>query len=284
VRVNSNCSLRDTASLSPCLTSLPEGNCSFYYFIQPPSTIDCNPLGINVPLTCGVYISHNNPTTVRWYWTQCGDSAGVDGTLITEGFPGYSLNAVSSTDPIVNGMFIGLFYEQYRLTILSFSASYVGYYWCQIVINDTVLLKPSQILNISVPDTSSSQCLSNAFLFNDFREDCAENHPRTPLLQPASTSAVVNTIPVQLTTAQTLEISPIAAAIIETPTHLPAVVSETPRILTYSTDLTHPTNATELLMCCDIIVYIGIGIAALMVVIVCLGILAVSAVCIAREM
>jgi len=208
----------------------------------------------------------------------------VDGTLITEGFPGYSLNAVSSTDPIVNGMFIGLFYEQYRLTILSFSASYVGYYWCQIVINDTVLLKPSQILNISVPDTSSSQCLSNAFLFNDFREDCAENHPRTPLLQPASTSAVVNTIPVQLTTAQTLEISPIAAAIIETPTHLPAVVSETPRILTYSTDLTHPTNATELLMCCDIIVYIGIGIAALMVVIVCLGILAVSAVCIAREM
>jgi len=95
---------------------------------------------------------------------------------------------------------------------------------------------------------------------------------------------VVNTIPVQLTTAQTLEISPVAAVTIETPTHLPAVTSETPRILTFSTDLTHPTNATELLMCCDVIVYIGIGIAALMVVIICLGILAVSAVCITRGM
>lgn len=91
---------------------------------------------------------------------------------------------------------------------------------------------------------------------------------------------MVNTIPVLLTIAQTLEISPVAAATIETPTHLPAVGNETPRIQTYSTDPTHPTNETEILMCCDVIVYIGIGIAVLMVVIVCLGILTVSVVCI----
>ena len=118
-----------------------KGNCSHYYVIQPPSTLDCNPLGINIPLTCGVYVPHDNPATVQWYWTDSGDSAGVNGTFVTDGSPGYSLAAISSTDPIVNGMFVGLFYEQHRLTILSFRASDLGYYWCQIVIIDTVILR-----------------------------------------------------------------------------------------------------------------------------------------------
>ena len=156
--------------------SLCEGNCSHYYYIQPVSAIDCNPLGANLPLTCGVYVPRINPTTVRWYWTGSGELAGVSGTWITDGSPGYSLTAAQSGDPIVNGVYIGLFYDQYSLTILSFNSSDLGYYWCQIVINDTIMLQPSQFLNISVPAVSSTQCLNSAFLFYDFGETCRQQY------------------------------------------------------------------------------------------------------------
>lgn len=61
-----------------------------------------------------------------------------------------------------------------------------------------------------------------------------------------------------------------------------AVVSETPSI-NIPTDPTHPTNVTESFMCCDVLVYIGIAIPTGMAMIVCFGILAVSAVFITRE-
>ena len=284
-------------------TSLCEGNCSHYYFIQPVSAIDCNPLGANLPLTCGVYVPRINPTTVRWYWTGSGELAGASGIWITDGSPGYSLTAAQSSDPIVNGVYIGLFYDQYSLTVLSFNSSDLGYYWCQIVINDTVMLQPSQFLNISVPAVSSTQCLNSAFLFYDFGETCADSNTPTPLLQPmimsttslpqvttvvspAVTSETFNPLPILSDPANSrAQFTTVASSAISSRVTV-SVASETHNILPSSPAPANPTGMNHSSMCCDVVIYISIGTAVLIgtLAIMCLVIVTVCCICIiARE-
>lgn len=282
------------------VSSLCEGNCSHYYYIQPVSAIDCNPLGANLPLTCGVYVPRINPTTVRWYWTGSEELAGVSGTWITNDSPGYSLTAAQSSDPVVNGVYIGLFYDQYSLNILDFNSSDLGYYWCQIVINNTVVLQPSQFLNISVPAVSSRQCLSSAFLFYDFGEMCADG--LTPLLQPATMSTTslpqVTTVISPAVTSETFNPLPSSSDLANSRAQFTTVAStaissrmavsiasETPNLLPSSPAPANPTGMNHSSTCCDVMIYINIGTATLgTLVIVCFVIVTACCICtIARK-
>ena len=252
-----------------------------------------------MPLTCGVYVPRINPTTVRWYWTGSKELAGVSGTWITDGSPGYSLTAAQSSDPIVNGVYIGLFYDQYSLIILSFNSSNLGYYWCQILINDTVMLQPSQFLNISVPAVSSTQCLNSAFLFYDFGETCADSTTPTPLLQPTITSTTslpqVTTVVSPAVASETFNPLPsssdpansraqfttAASPAISSKMAVP-IASETPNILPSSPAPANPTGMNHSSMCCDVVIYISIGTAVLLgtLVIMCFVIVTACCICI----
>ena len=265
------------------------------------SAIDCNPLGANLPLTCGVYVPRINPTTVRWYWTGSEELAGVSGTWITDDSSGYSLTAAQSSDPVVNGVYIGLFYDQYSLTILHFNSSDLGYYWCQIVINNTVVLQPSQFLNISVPAVSSRQCLSSAFLFYDFGEMCADG--LTPLLKPAimSTASLpqVTTVVSPAVTSETFnplssssdlansraQFTTVASTAISSGMTV-SIASETPNLVPSSPAPANPTGMNHSSTCCDVVViYISIGTAILgTLVIICFVIVTACCICtIARK-
>ena len=264
------------------------------------SAIDCNPLGANLPLTCGVYVPRINPTTVRWYWTGSEELAGVSGTWITNDSPGYSLTAAQSSDPVVNGVYIGLFYDQYSLNILDFNSSDLGYYWCQIVINNTVVLQPSQFLNISVPAVSSRQCLSSVFLFYDFGEMCADG--LTPLLQPATMSTTslpqVTTVISPAVTSETFNPLPSSSDLANSRAQFTTVAStaissrmavsiasETPNLLPSSPAPANPTGMNHSSTCCDVMIYISIGTATLgTLVIVCFVIVTACCICtIARK-
>ena len=282
------------------VSSLCEGNCSHYYYIQPVSAIDCNPLGANLPLTCGVYVPRINPTTVRWYWTGSEELAGVSGAWITNDSPEYSLTAAQSSDPVVNGVYIGLFYDQYSLTVMNFNSSDLGYYWCQIVINNTVVLQPSQFLNISVPAVSSRQCLSSAFLFYDFGEMCADR--LNPLLQPAimSTTSLpqVTTVISPAVTSETFKPLPSSSDLAHSRAQFTTVAStaissrmavslasETPNLLPSSPAPPNPTGMNHSSTCCDVVIYISIGTAILgTLVIMCFVIVTACCICtIARK-
>lgn len=271
------------------VSSLCEGNCSHYYYIQPVSAIDCNPLGANLPLTCGVYVPRINPTTVRWYWTGSEELAGVSGTWITDDSSGYSLTAAQSSDPVVNGVYIGLFYDQYSLTILDFNSSDLGYYWCQIIINNTVVLQPSQFLNISVPAVSSRQCFSSAFLFYDFGEMCADG--LTPLLQPATMSTTslpqvttvispFNPLPSSSDLAHSrAQFTTVASTAISSGMTV-SLASETPNLLPSSPAPENPTGMNHSSTCCDVVIYISIGTAILIGTLVIMCFVIVTACCI----
>ena len=265
------------------------------------SAIDCNPLGANLPLTCGVYVPRINPTTVRWYWTGSEELAGVSGTWITNDSSGYSLTAAQSSDPVVNGVYIGLFYDQYSLTILNFNSSDLGYYWCQIIINNTVILQPSQFLNISVPAVSFRQCLSSAFLFYDFGEMCADR--LTPLLQPAiimSTTSLpqVTTVISPAVTSETFKPLPSSSDLAHSRAQFTTVAStaissrmavslasETPNLLPSSPAPANPTGMNHSSTCRDVVIYISIGTPILgTLVIMCFVIVTACCICtIARK-
>ena len=48
------------------------------YIAQPPTELNCNPMGVFLQLSCAI----NQDINVTWYWTRCVYNAGVNGTAI----------------------------------------------------------------------------------------------------------------------------------------------------------------------------------------------------------
>ena len=120
-----------------------------------------------VHLRCEVYVPHdanNDPVgRVRWYRSlDLVTSEEVTDDLEHE-------SRLHSSNLVMTGDLAGLYEDLYVLSIVNVSFSGNGYYWCQIVNNQTCL-SPSSYVNISVTTTSTE---SSCFVDYDNNPVCA---------------------------------------------------------------------------------------------------------------
>ena len=136
----------------------------------------CNPDGNTVTWECQVYSPRNpgSSLSVKWYRSASVVSVREEGELIEEQEGGrYTFTVTRATSPLNDSQMIvnGLFLDHFQLTIHNYESSIDGgYYWCQMVVNDTICLQPSDIGCIppnSVPVPTRS-CLFSSFDFIQF--------------------------------------------------------------------------------------------------------------------
>lgn len=105
---------------------------------SPDSPLDCNVIGADVTIECGV---EGEAIFLGWYYTSnVGEIGNREGAIDTESRPRY-------TTEIDNG---AIFYIS-NLVISSYNQSDNGYYWCEITTVDQSLLgfrNPSQVVHI----------------------------------------------------------------------------------------------------------------------------------------
>ena len=82
------------------------------------------------------------------------EAAGVRGTLLTNSSKYPLLLSLAVTSPHNES---ALFNDDYTLIVQNFTTSDFGYYWCQIVVNDTCLLLPSPYGHIA-ENTTARAC------------------------------------------------------------------------------------------------------------------------------
>ena len=142
-------------------------NCSYWYGIVPSLTPTCNPEGVDILLTCGVYVPHEPPTTVRWFFTPENSTSTI---TIFESSDKYDLTLTLGSTPVQGGNvsgLSGLFYDQYVLEIKQFAMNDSGYYWCQIEVNSTEIsltFLPSQYGYLT--PNSAQTCTSSLHYFD----------------------------------------------------------------------------------------------------------------------
>ena len=114
----------------------------------------CNPQGSTITWECQVYSPHDEYTnlSVMWYKSATGVSTREEGNLIQESKGGrHTFLALQASSAVNDSLSVvhGLFLDVFRLTVNTFDTSIDdGYYWCQIVVNDTCL-QPSNIGRIA---------------------------------------------------------------------------------------------------------------------------------------
>ena len=95
---------------------------------------------------------NNNPVgRVRWYRSL--DL--VTSEELTAAADKYDFKDLHSSGLVLSGDFAGLYKDLYVLSIVNVSSSDNGYYWCQII-NDQTCLLPSPYVNISVTTASNA--------------------------------------------------------------------------------------------------------------------------------
>ncbi len=95
---------------------------------------------------------------VTWHWTQNEEDAGIQGALIQiNGTDKYfqATGATSGTDPVT------VFNV---LEVRSFSTNDTGFYWCQMVINESILLEPSCPTQLTAVQTNDTLCTDTGTL------------------------------------------------------------------------------------------------------------------------
>ena len=85
------------------------------------------------------------------------------GTLLTNSSK-YSLLINLAVESLNNKSISALFNDEYTLIIQNFTTSDFGYYWCQIVVNDTCLLLPSPYGHIAENTTAKACSESTSIL------------------------------------------------------------------------------------------------------------------------
>ena len=141
------------------------GICTHQYarepFIDAPSR-DCNPIGAEVTIGCGVNSQNPEPFEIRWHRSQTASNAGrVNAAAMRN-------NTRHNIIIRANGFKISF------LNISDFRASDFGYYWCSVAMGNEVLPNPSEVILITQPcDPSASQCRSPLFLSRATGQRCA---------------------------------------------------------------------------------------------------------------
>ena len=151
--------------------------CCYYYHGVPKNvtSMSCNPDGSTITWECQVYSPRDPGTSlyVKWYRSDSGVSVREEGELITEGKGGrYDFSVTRATSPALNDsqMIVnGLFLDHFLLTIRNYNSSVDGgYYWCQMIVNDTICLQPSNAGQIPLSSVSLRNCSFSSFDFIEF--------------------------------------------------------------------------------------------------------------------
>ena len=105
---------------------------------------------------------NNNPVgKVRWYWSLYL----VASKEVTAAADKYVFSDLFSSELVSTGDFVGLYKDLYILSIVNISFSDNGYYWCQII-SDQTCLSPSPYVNISSSVTTASDVNSCSLSVN----------------------------------------------------------------------------------------------------------------------
>ena len=172
------------------------GQCCYYYHGVPNNVtmMSCNPEGSTIRWNCQVYSPHdpNTDLSVKWYRSTTEEIARERGELITEVSGKYTFSmsratsAVNDSQSLVDGLFLDVFI----LTIDNFNSTVDdGYYWCQMVINDSCL-EPSDIGHIALNPSVMNSCSISRFDFIEFEmpQVCAEESPCTTEMTKVTTT------------------------------------------------------------------------------------------------
>ena len=160
--------------------------CEYRYIVQPPSSLDCDPLGAEISLECFVQVA-SDQESITWYWTQNVTEAGINGTPIATG-NGFRLIEISSSTKLIS---------------FTVTESKLGYYWCAINAAMNISLRPSTITPICLPPTSLPNKCTNAHIINNLHHissKCAvQNSTMVFARPPLPTSCSANdTSPVRI--------------------------------------------------------------------------------------
>ena len=161
------------------------GQCCYYYHGVPNNVtmMSCNPEGSTIRWNCQVYSPHDPSTdlSVKWYRSTTEEIARERGEMISEMSGKYTFStsraslAVNDSQSLVDGLFLNVFV----LTVDNFNSTVDdGYYWCQMVINDSCL-EPSDFGHIALNPSVIKNCNFNSFDFIKFKmpQVCATESP-----------------------------------------------------------------------------------------------------------
>ena len=115
-----------------------------------------------------MYVPRQACTVVRWYRSNNEAKAGKCGIFIDE-----NVNLVERTSTRAaysissTGNITGLYFDRYELILHNFSTNHEGYYWCQIVANDTVLMDPSNYAHLRNND-QFDECNFTSYQYTDW--------------------------------------------------------------------------------------------------------------------
>ena len=149
------------------------------------TTASCNPEGRSIELECQIYtsIAPNDPNSnisIMWYRSATVEQARKSGELIIAKQRKYEFSESRASSPVNDSSIIinGLFFIDFNLRIFNFDSRVDnGYYWCQMVINETRCLKPSDFGRVQLNPSNQSACSFGAFDFVKFEKPqvCAES-------------------------------------------------------------------------------------------------------------
>ena len=171
------------------------GRCCYYYHGVPRNITDmsCNPEGSRISWVCQVYSPHDSSSTlsVKWYKSVTEETARKYGQEITEVIGKYDFSTQRASAPISNNQSIvnGLILDIFELTILEFDSNTDdGYYWCQLLINDTCL-EPSDFGHITLNPSLTRLCELSPLDIVEFNlpQVCALQSQCTGMVQSSTT-------------------------------------------------------------------------------------------------
>ena len=120
--------------------------CSTQYTAQPPTALNCDPLGGIIGLHCLIH-QDNGFGNVTWYWSRCDQDAGFNGTAILledrNDVYGVEQHFFSGNSTLSNLIFL-------------VTNATLGYYWCEVNSSSS---RPSVITPVLQPtNTSLPEC------------------------------------------------------------------------------------------------------------------------------
>ena len=146
---------------------------------QPPTELNCNPMGHLIGLVCTIQQANGFGNNVTWYWSRCDQDAGVNGTAI---LPEDRTDAY-----VIQQTHVSFSNTTSSLLVFQVTNATLGYYWCEVNSSSS---RPSVITPVLQPtNTSLPVCIPISINVNqNFRSgsECAAEdspivYPRVPL-------------------------------------------------------------------------------------------------------
>lgn len=174
-------SLMHSKSITITAINFVTDRCCYYYSIVPKNvtTVPCNPEGMDINWVCWIHTPHENNTyfSVQWYKAALGTVDMEQRELLSEMRGKYKFTTTRLPSTVNSSELSELFVHEFALTINNFSSSIDdGYYWCQIVVNDSCPLEPSPTGYVALGQFPVERCKFNIldFIEYDMPPICAE--------------------------------------------------------------------------------------------------------------